>query len=108
MLSVTVGVSNKISNMEAVQFDPRVKELSLVKIPVPSTPQGNLVVVQVAYSGICGTDLHIAEVSEMLIIIETGHRNKLEHFWVRSHAACFRTNNTQTGGGASISRVTRL
>ncbi|KAJ9574653.1 hypothetical protein L9F63_008185 [Diploptera punctata] len=48
-------------NMEAVQFDSRVKQLSLVKITVPSAPKGDQVVVQVAYSGICGTDLHIAE-----------------------------------------------
>jgi Zn-dependent alcohol dehydrogenases len=48
--------------MEAVQFDPKNKMLSLIKAPLPSEPKKNEVVIRVAYSGICGTDLHITEV----------------------------------------------
>lgn len=47
--------------MEAVQFDSKNKELSLIKAPLPSEPNQNEVVIRVAYSGICGTDLHITE-----------------------------------------------
>jgi hypothetical protein len=52
--------------MEAVQFDPKNKKLSLVKAPLPAEPNKNEVVIRVAYSGICGTDLHIAEVHNLL------------------------------------------
>jgi D-arabinose 1-dehydrogenase-like Zn-dependent alcohol dehydrogenase len=48
--------------MEAVQFDPQNKKLSLVKVPLPAEPKKNEAVIRVAYSGICGTDLHIVEV----------------------------------------------
>lgn len=52
--------------MEAVQFDPKDKNLSLIKAPLPSEPSKNEVVIRVAYSGICGTDLHITEVHNLL------------------------------------------
>jgi len=48
--------------MEAVQFDPQNKKLSLIKAPLPAQPKKNEVVIRVAYAGICGIDLHIAEV----------------------------------------------
>jgi D-arabinose 1-dehydrogenase-like Zn-dependent alcohol dehydrogenase len=50
------------TTMEAVQFDPQNKKLSLIKAPLPAGPKKNEVVIRVAYSGICGTDLHIVEV----------------------------------------------
>ncbi|PSN45209.1 hypothetical protein C0J52_07142 [Blattella germanica] len=53
--------------MEAVQFNPQTKQLALVKVPTPTSPKGNQVVVKVAYSGICGTDLHISEVSHLKV-----------------------------------------
>jgi D-arabinose 1-dehydrogenase-like Zn-dependent alcohol dehydrogenase len=53
--------------MEAVQFDSTNKELFLIKAPLPAEPNKNEVVIRVAYSGICGTDLHIAEVHNPLI-----------------------------------------
>lgn len=52
--------------MEAVQFDPKNKELSLIKAPLPSEPNKYEVVIRVAFSGICGTDLHITEVHNPL------------------------------------------
>jgi len=52
--------------MEAVQFDRQNKQLSLIKAPLPSEPNKNEVVIRVAYSGICGTDLHITEVHNPL------------------------------------------
>ena len=52
--------------MEAVQFDPKNKKLSLIKAPLPAEPNRDEVVIRVAYSGICGTDLHIAEVHNQL------------------------------------------
>jgi len=48
--------------MAAIQFNPAKLELDLVKKAPPRAPVNDEVVVQVAYSGICGTDLHIAEV----------------------------------------------
>ncbi|XP_021918601.1 D-arabinitol dehydrogenase 1-like isoform X1 [Zootermopsis nevadensis] len=47
--------------MEAIQFDPQNKKLSLIKVPLPADPKKNEVVIRVAYAGICGTDLHITE-----------------------------------------------
>lgn len=49
--------------MEAIQFNPAKLELNLIKKDKPRAPVGNEVLVKVAYSGICGTDLHIAEVT---------------------------------------------
>jgi len=48
--------------MEAVQFDKKKGQISFIKAPQPTKPAENEVLVEVAYSGICGTDLHIAEV----------------------------------------------
>lgn len=50
--------------MEAIQFNPAKQELNLIKKEKPKAPVGDEVLVKVAYSGICGTDLHIAEVSK--------------------------------------------
>lgn len=47
--------------MEAIQFNPVKQELNLVRKEKPKAPVGDQVLVKVAYSGICGTDLHIAE-----------------------------------------------
>jgi len=48
--------------MEAVQFDKKKGQILLIKAPQPIKPAENEVLVEVAYAGICGTDLHIAEV----------------------------------------------
>jgi D-arabinose 1-dehydrogenase-like Zn-dependent alcohol dehydrogenase len=48
--------------MEAIQFDKKKEQISLIKTPYPTKPIKNEVIVEVAYAGICGTDLHIAEV----------------------------------------------
>lgn len=56
--------------MAAVQFNPAKLELSLVKKPPPRAPVADEVVVQVAYAGICGTDLHIAEVNHLLLSVD--------------------------------------
>lgn len=48
--------------MEAIQFDKKKVEILLIKAPLPTEPVKNEVIVQVAFAGICGTDLHIAEV----------------------------------------------
>ncbi|BES99346.1 Sorbitol dehydrogenase [Nesidiocoris tenuis] len=45
--------------MEALRFDPKTKELTFEKIPVPKIENDDDVIVEVAYCGICGTDLHI-------------------------------------------------
>ncbi|XP_069684513.1 uncharacterized protein [Periplaneta americana] len=47
--------------MEAVQFDKQKEQLSFIKAPQPAAPIRNEVIIKVAYAGICGTDLHIAE-----------------------------------------------
>jgi D-arabinose 1-dehydrogenase-like Zn-dependent alcohol dehydrogenase len=48
--------------MEAIQFDRKKEQLSFITAPYPTKPIKNEVIVEVAYAGICGTDLHIAEV----------------------------------------------
>jgi D-arabinose 1-dehydrogenase-like Zn-dependent alcohol dehydrogenase len=48
--------------MEAIQFDKKDEQILLIRSPLPTDPVKNEVVVQVAYAGVCGTDLHIAEV----------------------------------------------
>lgn len=47
--------------MEAIQFDRKKEQILLIKAPYPIKPIKNEVIVEVAYAGICGTDLHIAE-----------------------------------------------
>jgi D-arabinose 1-dehydrogenase-like Zn-dependent alcohol dehydrogenase len=48
--------------MEAVQFDKKKGQILFIEAPQPTKPAMNEVLVEVAYAGICGTDLHIAEV----------------------------------------------
>ncbi|CAH1381759.1 hypothetical protein MTP99_005694 [Tenebrio molitor] len=45
--------------MNAVQFASRDKKLALVQVPTPVISHPREVLVKVAYSGVCGTDLHI-------------------------------------------------
>ncbi|KAJ8958448.1 hypothetical protein NQ318_002235 [Aromia moschata] len=44
--------------MEAIQFTGKYKKLELKTVPIPKITKANEVLVRVAYSGICGTDLH--------------------------------------------------
>lgn len=52
-----------MAKINALQFDPRKKVLSLIKMDIPVVTGKNDVIVKVAYAGICGTDLHVMEVS---------------------------------------------
>lgn len=52
--------------MDALQFDPRKKVLTLVKTDLPAIIEKNEVIVKVTYAGICGTDLHILDVSDCI------------------------------------------
>ncbi|KAF7280568.1 hypothetical protein GWI33_005767 [Rhynchophorus ferrugineus] len=45
--------------MEALRFTGKTKKLEYVQIPIPKVSQPNQVLVKVAFSGVCGTDLHI-------------------------------------------------
>uniref|UniRef100_A0A0A9ZGG8 L-threonine 3-dehydrogenase n=2 Tax=Lygus hesperus TaxID=30085 RepID=A0A0A9ZGG8_LYGHE len=45
--------------MDALRFDPATKGLGVEKIPIPEIQNDDDVIVEVAYSGLCGTDLHI-------------------------------------------------
>lgn len=47
--------------MEFLSFDAAKKTLTLKKAPVPKPGPGEILI-KVAYSGVCGTDLHILEV----------------------------------------------
>lgn len=49
--------------MECLQFSAVTKQLKLVKIDIPERLENNKILVKVAYAGICGTDLHIIDVS---------------------------------------------
>lgn len=47
--------------MEALQYSAKDKKLSLVNTPIPKIQDDSDVLIKVAYSGICGTDLHIIQ-----------------------------------------------
>lgn len=47
--------------MEAIQFSLGEKKLELVTKPIPEIKEPTQILVKVAFSGICGTDLHIIE-----------------------------------------------
>lgn len=49
--------------MEAIQFTKNTKKLELSKIPIPKISKPDEILIKVAYAGICGTDLHIIQVS---------------------------------------------
>lgn len=55
--------------MDALQFDPRKKVLSLVKTDLPAIIEKNEVIVKVTFAGVCGTDLHILDVSDSTLKI---------------------------------------
>lgn len=55
--------------MEALQFTLKQKKLELVKKPIPKIENPHQILVKVAYSGICGTDLHILAVSLRIFTI---------------------------------------
>lgn len=48
--------------MEAIRFTAKTKEIEIVSLEIPKTLAPNEVLIRVAYSGICGTDLHIIQV----------------------------------------------
>lgn len=56
--------------MEALQFDPEKKKLSLIRTDIPAVVEKNDVVVKVVYAGICGTDLHVVDVSCLIVLSE--------------------------------------
>lgn len=47
--------------MEALQYSAKDKKLSYVTVPIPKIEKDDDVIIKVAYSGICGTDLHIIQ-----------------------------------------------
>ncbi|XP_074025911.1 D-altritol 5-dehydrogenase [Leptinotarsa decemlineata] len=47
--------------MQAINFTAKTKKLELVQIPIPKLSNPNQILIKVAYSGICGTDLHILQ-----------------------------------------------
>lgn len=51
--------------MEYLSFDASTKSLTLKKQNVLPKPAANEVRIKVAYSGVCGTDLHILEVKNI-------------------------------------------
>ncbi|KAJ8954635.1 hypothetical protein NQ314_007034 [Rhamnusium bicolor] len=47
--------------MEAINFTAKTQKLELNIVPIPKVTKPNQVLVKVAYSGICGTDLHVIQ-----------------------------------------------
>ncbi|XP_028127950.1 uncharacterized protein LOC114324346 [Diabrotica virgifera virgifera] len=47
--------------MKAIQLISQKKEIRFVEVPIPRITDANDVLIKVAYSGICGTDLHMIE-----------------------------------------------
>lgn len=54
--------ANYSSIMEALRFTAKSLNLELTKVPIPKVTNPTDVLIKVAYSGICGTDLHIIQV----------------------------------------------
>lgn len=52
--------------MEAIRFSAKEKKLTLEKVPIPKLVNPYDVLIKVAYSGICGTDLHIIQVGTFI------------------------------------------
>ena len=48
-----------MSTMNVLRRDPENKSVSMVTLPKPMIPDDDNVIIQVAYGGICGTDMHI-------------------------------------------------
>lgn len=55
--------------MEALQFDPHRKTLSIIKADLPAIIEKHEVIVKVVYAGVCGTDLHIMKVSCLINVL---------------------------------------
>lgn len=53
--------------MEAIRFTAKTQKLELVKLDIPKEIQPNEILIKVAYSGVCGTDLHIIQVKKLLL-----------------------------------------
>lgn len=49
--------------MKALQFISKDVKLSLLNVPKPTTLEKDEVLIKVKYAGVCGTDLHIVEVT---------------------------------------------
>lgn len=49
--------------MEALRYTAKTKKLELSRVEVPKVTQPDGILVKVAFAGICGTDLHIIQVS---------------------------------------------
>ncbi|KAG8222398.1 hypothetical protein J437_LFUL003019 [Ladona fulva] len=58
---VIPATPSKMSQMKALNFDPKTKRLSLIVKEIPKIKNADDVIVRVTFSGICGTDLHITE-----------------------------------------------
>lgn len=55
--------------MESLQFSADTKQLQLIKIDIPEHVESNEILIKVAYAGICGTDLHIIDVSYQINLV---------------------------------------
>lgn len=64
--SITLSLATRVVAMEFLSFDIAKKTLALRRTEVP-VPAPDEVRVRVAYSGICGTDLHILDVGHIYI-----------------------------------------
>ena len=51
-----------MATMKALQYNRPTKTLTLKDLPVPKVVKEDDVLVKVAFSGICGTDLHAIKV----------------------------------------------
>lgn len=69
--------------MEALQFDAQTRMLAVINTEIPKIKNDNEILVKVAYSGICGTDLHIIQVFIYFYVILTITNNYWSsmHFW---------------------------
>lgn len=53
--------------MDAIEFDPNNGKLKIVHREVPECIDDDKVLIKVCFAGICGTDLHIIDVSITII-----------------------------------------
>lgn len=62
--------------MEALRFCPKSKTLSLEKsIEIPKIVNPDDVLIEVAFSGLCGTDIHIVQVGRISSFLRKNNYN---------------------------------
>ncbi len=67
--------------MDCIKFDQKNKGALFTKAPIPTVEHNEEVVVKVVIAGICGTDIHILQVSALVYLAGWKKRKFFLKFW---------------------------